>query len=82
MDEGEEETLSVREKGVPAVMRCFDRAKIYVKSGDSGNGMVAFLSLFKSHGERRSEYKHGVSRSTFREIEILRFLGEFHMTQF
>ncbi|KAG4963671.1 hypothetical protein JHK84_040751 [Glycine max] len=82
VDEGEEETLSVREKGVPAVMRCFDRAKIYVKSGDSGNGMVAFLSLFKSHGERRSEYKHGVSRSTFREIEILRFLGEFHMTQF
>ncbi|KAG4977657.1 hypothetical protein AAZX31_13G198700 [Glycine max] len=40
--EGEEETPSVKEKGVPAVMRCFDRAKIYVKSGDGGNGVVAF----------------------------------------
>ncbi|KAJ4957239.1 hypothetical protein NE237_014022 [Protea cynaroides] len=35
--EGEE-----KEKGVPAVMRCFDRAKIYVKAGDGGNGVVAF----------------------------------------
>lgn len=31
-----------KEKGVPAVMRCFDRAKIYVRSGDGGNGVVAF----------------------------------------
>ncbi|KAF8392561.1 hypothetical protein HHK36_022906 [Tetracentron sinense] len=31
-----------KEKGVPAVMRCFDRAKIYVKAGDGGNGVVAF----------------------------------------
>ncbi|XP_034895742.1 GTP-binding protein OBGC, chloroplastic [Populus alba] len=38
--EGEEE--GVKEKGVPAVMRCFDRAKIYVKAGDGGNGVVAF----------------------------------------
>ncbi|GLJ45951.1 hypothetical protein SUGI_0967570 [Cryptomeria japonica] len=29
-------------KGVPAVMRCFDRAKIYVKAGDGGDGVVAF----------------------------------------
>ncbi|XP_057489242.1 GTP-binding protein OBGC, chloroplastic-like [Actinidia eriantha] len=36
--EGEE----VKEKGVPAVMRCFDRAKIFVKAGDGGNGVVAF----------------------------------------
>lgn len=36
--EGEE----VVGKGVPAVMRCFDRAKIYVKAGDGGNGVVAF----------------------------------------
>lgn len=36
--EGEE----VIGKGVPAVMRCFDRAKIYVKAGDGGNGVVAF----------------------------------------
>ncbi|XP_042477692.1 GTP-binding protein OBGC, chloroplastic-like [Macadamia integrifolia] len=35
--EGEE-----KEKGVPAVMRCFDRVKIYVKAGDGGNGVVAF----------------------------------------
>ncbi|XP_054793849.1 GTP-binding protein OBGC, chloroplastic-like [Prosopis cineraria] len=32
----------IKEKGVPAVMRCFDRAKIYVKGGDGGNGVVAF----------------------------------------
>ncbi|CAN1857599.1 GTP-binding protein OBGC, chloroplastic [Linum perenne] len=32
----------VKDKGVPAVMRCFDRAKIYVKAGDGGNGVVAF----------------------------------------
>ncbi|PIA39860.1 hypothetical protein AQUCO_02600368v1 [Aquilegia coerulea] len=31
-----------KDKGVPAVMRCFDRAKIYVKAGDGGNGVVAF----------------------------------------
>ncbi|KAL4564861.1 hypothetical protein LXL04_028935 [Taraxacum kok-saghyz] len=42
--EGEEEQEDEREKekGVPAVMRCFDRAKIYVRSGDGGNGVVAF----------------------------------------
>ncbi|RZB63854.1 GTP-binding protein OBGC, chloroplastic isoform B [Glycine soja] len=39
---GEEETPSVKEKSVPAVMRSFDRAKIYVKAGDEGNGVVAF----------------------------------------
>ncbi|KAL2341150.1 hypothetical protein Fmac_009090 [Flemingia macrophylla] len=39
---GEEESPAVKEKGVPAVMRCFDRAKIYVKAGDGGNGVVAF----------------------------------------
>ncbi|OVA11836.1 GTP binding domain [Macleaya cordata] len=38
-DDDEEEH---KEKGVPAVMRCFDRAKIYVKAGDGGNGVVAF----------------------------------------
>ncbi|KAK4265702.1 hypothetical protein QN277_026719 [Acacia crassicarpa] len=32
----------IKEKGLPAVMRCFDRAKIYVKAGDGGNGVVAF----------------------------------------
>ncbi|XP_057956863.1 GTP-binding protein OBGC, chloroplastic [Malania oleifera] len=40
-EEGEEET-GKKEKGIPAVMRCFDRAKIYVKAGDGGNGVVAF----------------------------------------
>ncbi|GMP76683.1 hypothetical protein CsSME_00033257 [Camellia sinensis var. sinensis] len=39
--EGEE--VKEKEKGVPAVMRCFDRAKIFVKAGDGGNGVVAFL---------------------------------------
>ncbi|CAI9118756.1 OLC1v1020360C1 [Oldenlandia corymbosa var. corymbosa] len=31
-----------KEKGLPAVMRCFDRAKIFIKAGDGGNGVVAF----------------------------------------
>ncbi|EYU43918.1 hypothetical protein MIMGU_mgv1a022004mg, partial [Erythranthe guttata] len=39
-EDGEE--IKEKEKGVPAVMRCFDRAKIFVKSGDGGNGVVAF----------------------------------------
>ncbi|CAM0907350.1 unnamed protein product [Alopecurus aequalis] len=38
-DDGEDE---VKEKGVPAVMRCFDTARIYSKAGDGGNGVVAF----------------------------------------
>nr|ANZ78882.1 chloroplast Obg GTPase [Dendrobium officinale] len=43
LDEDEElKEDDVKEKGVPAVMRCFDRAKIYVKAGDGGNGVVAF----------------------------------------
>lgn len=41
-NEGEFEEINVKEKGVPAVMRCFDRAKIYVKAGNGGNGVVAF----------------------------------------
>ncbi|XP_030545644.2 GTP-binding protein OBGC, chloroplastic [Rhodamnia argentea] len=41
-DELDDEEAQVKEKGVPAVMRCFDRAKIYVKAGDGGNGVVAF----------------------------------------
>ncbi|CAK9176763.1 unnamed protein product [Ilex paraguariensis] len=40
--EEEEEEDKEKQKGVPAVMRCFDRAKIYVKAGDGGNGVVAF----------------------------------------
>ncbi|KAL6896570.1 hypothetical protein ACP4OV_007142 [Aristida adscensionis] len=39
-EEGEEG--EVKEKGVPAVMRCFDTAKIFAKAGDGGNGVVAF----------------------------------------
>eukprot|EP01018_Ginkgo_biloba_P017792 Gb_36197 [translate_table: standard] len=38
----DDDVPEVSEKGVPAVMRCFDRAKIYVKAGDGGNGVVAF----------------------------------------
>ncbi|KAL2229785.1 GTP-binding protein OBGC, chloroplastic [Sesamum indicum] len=40
--EEEEDGTKEKEKGVPAVMRCFDRAKIFVKAGDGGNGVVAF----------------------------------------
>ncbi|XP_065863594.1 GTP-binding protein OBGC, chloroplastic isoform X2 [Euphorbia lathyris] len=36
------ESIDVKEKGVPAIMRCFDRAKIYARAGDGGNGVVAF----------------------------------------
>ncbi|WOH08416.1 hypothetical protein DCAR_0727856 [Daucus carota subsp. sativus] len=41
VDENGEEGEREKEKGVPAVMRCFDRAKIFVKAGDGGNGCVA-----------------------------------------
>lgn len=41
-EERDLEEGDVKEKGVPAVMRCFDRAKIYVNAGDGGNGAVAF----------------------------------------
>ncbi|KAG6547936.1 hypothetical protein Mapa_010756 [Marchantia paleacea] len=41
-DEDDEEEEEVKERGIPAVMRCFDRAKIYVKAGNGGNGVVAF----------------------------------------
>jgi hypothetical protein len=43
-DDGEEAEGEgeVKEKGVPAVMRCFDTARIYAKAGDGGNGVVAF----------------------------------------
>ncbi|KAK1278925.1 hypothetical protein QJS04_geneDACA003310 [Acorus gramineus] len=37
-----EDDKGEKERGLPAVMRCFDRAKIYVKAGDGGNGVVAF----------------------------------------
>jgi hypothetical protein len=31
-----------RKKGLPAEVRCFDRATIYAKAGNGGNGCVAF----------------------------------------
>nr|AON76716.1 ObgC [Cyathula officinalis] len=37
-----EDDKEEKEKGVPAVMRCFDRAKIFVKAGNGGNGVMAF----------------------------------------
>ncbi|GKD68152.1 GTP-binding protein OBGC, chloroplastic, partial [Tanacetum coccineum] len=39
--EGEGEEVWEKEKGVPSVMRRFDRVKIYVRSDDGGNGVVA-----------------------------------------
>ncbi|OEL29891.1 putative GTP-binding protein OBGC1, chloroplastic [Dichanthelium oligosanthes] len=41
-EEAEEGDGESKEKGVPAVMRCFDTAKIFAKAGDGGNGVVAF----------------------------------------
>lgn len=40
--EEDDERTEKEKRGVPAVMRCFDRAKIFVKAGDGGNGVVAF----------------------------------------
>eukprot|EP00850_Spirogloea_muscicola_P007179 SM000035S13159 [mRNA] locus=s35:801663:803826:- [translate_table: standard] len=40
--EEEEDLGQAKERGLPAVMRCFDRAKVYVKAGDGGDGIVAF----------------------------------------
>jgi len=40
--EAEEDDGEAKGKGVPAVMRCFDTAKIFAKAGDGGNGVVAF----------------------------------------
>ena len=34
--------LDEMRRPMPAEMRCFDRAKIYVKAGDGGNGLTAF----------------------------------------
>lgn len=41
LDDGWEDDAP-RERGVPSEMRCFDTAKIYIKAGDGGRGMVAF----------------------------------------
>ncbi|CAN6206416.1 unnamed protein product [Urochloa humidicola] len=41
-EDAEEGDGEAKEKGVPAVMRCFDTAKIFAKAGDGGNGAVAF----------------------------------------
>lgn len=42
-EHGEEEhDVQCKDKGVPAIMRCFDRTRIFVKAGDGGNGAVAF----------------------------------------
>ncbi|KAL6517137.1 hypothetical protein OROHE_017843 [Orobanche hederae] len=38
----DEDEIKEKEKGLPAVMRCFDRVKIFAKAGDGGNGVVAF----------------------------------------
>ncbi|KAI5068558.1 hypothetical protein GOP47_0016903 [Adiantum capillus-veneris] len=43
LDEYDEEDEKKQPKrGIPAVMRSFDKAKVYVKAGNGGNGVVAF----------------------------------------
>ncbi|KAH7279733.1 hypothetical protein KP509_37G033700 [Ceratopteris richardii] len=41
-EEFEDEEKQQPKRGIPAVMRSFDKAKIYVKAGNGGNGVVAF----------------------------------------
>jgi len=41
-DEDEEKSDRTRRKGLPVEVRTFDRATIFVKSGNGGNGCVAF----------------------------------------
>ena len=41
-DEDDSVAGTTRDRGIPFEMRCFDTAKIFVKAGDGGRGMVAF----------------------------------------
>jgi hypothetical protein len=41
-EEGDGGPQEGRRKRLPAEMRCFDTARIYIKSGDGGDGCVAF----------------------------------------
>ena len=41
-DDDDDGIGATRDRGIPFEMRCFDTAKIFVKAGDGGRGMVAF----------------------------------------
>ena len=41
-DDEENSGTEIKERGIPFAMRCFDTAKVFVKAGDGGRGMVAF----------------------------------------
>lgn len=68
-EEGSDVGEGEARKSMPAEMRCFDRAKIYVKAGDGGNGATAFrreaqVAMGGPAGGNGGEFGSGPVRGT------------------